>query len=104
MSEGVEPRPAGIIPPAGVSTTTPPIQVVKLRHPWRIVAAVVLVVLVVLFVVDAAQRSAYGWGFVGKYVFDRRISAAALVTLQLTVYSMVIGVVLGLLLAVMRLS
>ncbi len=64
----------------------------------------VLILLLVWFVVDASQRSAYGWEYVGKYIFDRRISAAALVTLQLTIYSMVIGVVLGLVLAVMRLS
>jgi polar amino acid transport system permease protein len=104
MSEGVQPRPAGTLPPAGARTTAEPIPVVKLRHPWRLVAAVVLIVAVVLFLLDAAQRSAYGWPFVGKYVFDKRISAAALVTLQLTVYAMVIGIVLGLVLAVMRLS
>jgi polar amino acid transport system permease protein len=106
MSEGVQARPAvpGVPPPAGARAAAEPIKAVKLRHPWRIVFAVVLIALVVLFVIDAAQRQAYGWQYVGKYVFDRRISAAALVTIQLTVYSMVIGVLLGLILAVMRLS
>jgi polar amino acid transport system permease protein len=106
MSGRIEARPATgpLPPPAGARATAEPIKAVKLRHPWRIVFAVVLVALVVLFVIDAAQRQAYGWQYVGKYVFDRRISAAALVTLQLTVYSMVIGIVLGLVLAVMRLS
>ena len=104
MSESVQPRSAGSLPPAGDRPASEPIRAVRLRHPWRIVFAVVLIVLVVLFLVDAAQRSAYGWPSVGKYVFDRRISAAALVTLQLTVYSMVLGIVLGLVLAVMRLS
>ena len=80
------------------------IKAVKLRHPWRIAIAVVLVVLLVLFVLDAAQRKAFGWADVGKYVFDIRISQAALVTLELTVYSMIIGIVLGLVLAIMRLS
>lgn len=103
MTSSVQSPAAGSLPPrAGASGE--PIKAVRLRHPWRIVAAVVLAVLVVLFVIDAAQRSAYGWPFVGKYVFDKRISAAAFVTLQLTVYSMVVGVALGLLLAVMRLS
>lgn len=105
MSQGIRPRPAGPLPPpAGAGVAAEPIRVVKLRHPWRLVLAVVLIVLLALFFVDAAQRSAYGWPFVGKYVFDKRISAAALVTLQLTVYSMIIGVALGLVLAVMRLS
>ncbi|WP_343880257.1 amino acid ABC transporter permease, partial [Leifsonia poae] len=81
-----------------------PIKAIKLRHPWRIFFAVVLLLLLVWFVIDAAQRDAYGWQYVGKYIFDKRISAAALVTLQLTIYSMIIGVILGLCLAVMRLS
>jgi polar amino acid transport system permease protein len=80
------------------------IRAVKLRHPWRITIAVVLVIIVVLFVLDAAQRKAFGWEYVGKYLFDQRISQAALITLELTVLSMVIGIVLGLVLAVMRLS
>ncbi|NNC11461.1 amino acid ABC transporter permease [Planctomonas sp. JC2975] len=80
------------------------IKAVKLRHPWRIVIAIVLIVLLVLFVLDAAQRKAFGWADVGKYLFDIRISQAALITLELTVYSMVIGIILGLVLAVMRLS
>jgi polar amino acid transport system permease protein len=80
------------------------IAAVPLRHPWRIVFAVVLVVMLALFVVDAAQRPDYGWADVGKYLFDRRISQAAWVTLALTVYSMMGAIVLGLLLAVMRLS
>lgn len=80
------------------------IRAVRLRHPGRIAVAAILVVLVVLFVLDAAQRTAFGWQYVGRYVFDRRISEAALVTLELTVLSMAIGIVLGLLLAIMRLS
>ena len=80
------------------------IRAVRLRHPWRITVAVILILLVVLFVLDAAQRKAFGWEYVGKYIFDKRISEAALITLELTVLSMVIGIVLGLILAVMRLS
>jgi polar amino acid transport system permease protein len=80
------------------------IKAIPLRHPWRSLVAVVLVLALALFILDAAQREDYGWADVGKYLFDRRISQAALVTLQLTVYSMAIAIVLGLLLAVMRLS
>jgi polar amino acid transport system permease protein len=80
------------------------IRAVRLRHPGRVTVAVILILLVVLFVLDAAQRTAFDWPDVGKYLFDRRISEAALITLQLTVYSMVIGIVLGLILAIMRLS
>ena len=105
MSQGTPAGPAtGSVPSPAGAPPSEPIKAVKLKHPWRIFFAVVLILLLVWFIVDAAQRDAYGWQYVGKYVFDKRISAAALVTLQLTVYSMIIGVILGLILAVMRLS
>jgi polar amino acid transport system permease protein len=82
-----------------------PIRAVPLRHPWRNVIGVVLIILIAAVVWDAAvNRSAYDWPAVGKYIFDRRISEAAWITLQLTLYSMVGAIVLGILLAVMRLS
>jgi polar amino acid transport system permease protein len=81
-----------------------PIKAIRLHHPWRIVFAVVLVLALGLFIIDAAQRPAYGWQNFSKYIFDQRISQAAFNTLMLTVYSMVIAIVLGITLAVMRLS
>ncbi|MBK0422091.1 amino acid ABC transporter permease [Leucobacter sp. CSA2] len=81
-----------------------PIQAIKLKHPGRIIFAVILLILAGLFVYDAANRPAFDWAEVGKYLFDTRIVAAAGYTLQLTVYSMVIAIVLGVTLAVMRLS
>ena len=80
------------------------IKAIRLRHPWRNIFATVLILIIALFVLDAAQRPAYDWPSVGKYMFDQRISQAAFVTLQLTVYSMVIAIILGVILAVMRLS
>ena len=58
-----------------------PIKAIRLRHPWRMVFAIVLIAAFVLFVIDAAFRPAYDWPTVAKYLFDRRISQAALVTL-----------------------
>lgn len=80
------------------------IKAVRLRHPWRNLIAVVIVVVLAAFIWDAALRKPFQWDIYAKYLFDSRISQAALVTLELTVYSMLIAVVLGLLLAVMRLS
>ena len=80
------------------------IKAIRLRHPWRNVVAVILVAMLVLFVVDASQREAYGWDNFAKFIFDRRISQAAGYTLLLTVYSMIIAIILGVTLAVMRLS
>src|ERR1700682_3015939 len=80
------------------------IHAVPLRHPWRWVAAIVIIVLVALFLYGAATNDAYGWATYRKYLFDQRISQGAWNTIQLTVLSMLLAVVLGVLLAVMRLS
>ncbi|GAA3738871.1 amino acid ABC transporter permease [Leifsonia bigeumensis] len=89
--------------PNGVGQPAP-IKAIRLKHPWRITVAVILVILLALFLIDASQREAYGWDNFGKYIFDKRISQAAGYTLLLTIYSMVIAIVLGITLAVMRLS
>jgi polar amino acid transport system permease protein len=68
------------------------------------VAAVVIIILVVLFVYGAATNDAYRWRIFAEYLFNDRILMGVSNTLQLTVYSMVIAIVLGVILAVMRLS
>jgi polar amino acid transport system permease protein len=89
--------------------TSPPtspaaIDAVPLRHPWRWVAAVVIVVLVALFVYGAATNDAYRWHVFAEYLFNERILLGVSNTLQLTIYSMVLAIALGVVLAVMRLS
>jgi polar amino acid transport system permease protein len=81
------------------------IKAVPLRHPWRNLIGVLLIIAIAAVVWDAAvARTAYDWPAVTKYLFDRRISEAAFITLQLTAYSMLGAIVLGVVLAVMRLS
>ena len=57
-----------------------------------------------MFLYGAATNPAYGWATYRKYLFDHRVSEAAWNTLQLTFWAMVLGLVLGVALAVMRLS
>lgn len=81
------------------------IDAVPLRHPWRWVAAVVIIILAGLFLYGAATNDAYRWSTYWEYLFDERVLTVGVVnTLQLTIYSMVLALVLGILLAVMRLS
>ncbi len=87
-----------------VGTSPQTIHAVPLRHPWRWVAAAVIIVLVALFLYGAATNPAYGWSTYREYLFNERVLLGVFNTLQLTVYSMVIGVVLGVALTVMRLS
>jgi polar amino acid transport system permease protein len=87
------------------STSPAAIDAVPLRHPWRWVAAVVISVLVALFVYGAATNPAYRWSVFAEYLFNERILKVGIVnTLQLTVYSMLLAILLGVILAVMRLS
>src|SRR6201993_5597117 len=80
------------------------IDAVPLRHPWRWVSAAVIIVLVALFLYGAATNPDYHWSTYSKYLFDQRISKAAWNTIQLTVLSMLLAAMLGVVLAVMRLS
>lgn len=80
------------------------IDAVPLRHPWRWVGAAAIIGLVGLFLYGAATNPAYGWATYRKYLFDHRVSEAAWNTLQLTFWAMLLGLVLGVILAVMRLS
>ena len=80
------------------------IEAVPLRHTGRWIAATIVLILVGLFIYGAATNDAFDWSTYGKYLFDKRISQAAVVTLELTVLAMLLGIVLGVVLAVMRLS
>jgi polar amino acid transport system permease protein len=80
------------------------IDAVPLRHPWRWVAAVVIVILLGLFLNGAATNPAYSWATYREYLFNDRILLGVLHTLELTVLSMALAIALGILLSVMRLS
>ncbi len=80
------------------------IQAVPLRRPGRWIAAALVLILLFLLIYGAATNSAYDWSAVGKYLFDVRVEKAAMITLLLTVYAMTAAIILGIVLAVMRLS
>lgn len=89
-----------------MSTRTRPerIEAKPLRHPGRWILAAVLIALAVWFVIGAARNEAYGWDTYFQYLFDTRIATAAGHTIAITVLAMVIGVIGGVILAVMRMS
>jgi polar amino acid transport system permease protein len=72
------------------------------------VAAVLVLVVAASFVrsivTNTGPNKGFQWVWVGHYLFDPRIVAGVERTLLLTVLSMAIGIVLGVLLAVMRQS
>jgi polar amino acid transport system permease protein len=80
------------------------LKAIPVRHPGRWVAAAVILVLTAQLAHWLLTDSALEWGVVGKYLFDGQILTGVVNTLKLTVLAMLIGVVLGVSLAVMRLS
>jgi polar amino acid transport system permease protein len=80
------------------------IQAVPVRHPWRWVIAVIVLIVAASLVRAVVVNPNFKWGTVGHYLFDHRIISGVLKTIELTVLSMLIGILLGVVMAVMRLS
>ncbi|MGH8890927.1 MAG: amino acid ABC transporter permease [Acidothermaceae bacterium] len=80
------------------------IRAVPVRHPGRWIAVVVIAVLVAMFVNMLVTNKHLDWPTVGHYLFSPVIFRGIRMTIELTVLSMAIGIVLGTIAAVMRLS
>jgi polar amino acid transport system permease protein len=81
-----------------------PIRAVPVRHPGRWVALGVILVLVAMFVHMLATNPAFEWRFMYRNMFKPPVLEGVRTSLLLTVYSMILGVALGIVVAVMRLS
>jgi polar amino acid transport system permease protein len=79
-------------------------EVVRLRHWGRLVGAVVTVVVVLGIVAVGVLSPNVDWGVVIDYLANPGIISGLIVTLELTILAMLIGILLGTVLAVMRLS
>ncbi|MBP1784565.1 amino acid ABC transporter permease [Micromonospora chalcea] len=82
-----------------------PIKAVPVRHPGRWVAVAVLSVLAAMFVHLLVTNEAFNWSFMVDKMFRPPIIEGLLRgTVLMTVSAMLIGVTLGVVIAVMRLS
>ena len=63
-----------------------------------------MLVLAAAVIRSVVTNGRFEWSVVGDYLFDSRILHGAVVTIELTVIAMAIGIALGVLLAIMRLS
>ena len=91
---------------ADIERAGPPeeIKAVPVRHPGRWVAAAIVAVLLVALINSVVTNPRFEWGVVGHYLFSSRVLEGLVVTLELTALAMLIGIVLGVILALMRLS
>lgn len=81
-----------------------PIKAVPVRHPWRWVAMVVIAILAAMFIHLLVTNSAFEWNFMVNHMFRPPIIEGVRTTILLTITSMAIGVALGIVIAVARLS
>jgi len=90
-------------------TTTRPappeqIRAVPVRHPGRWIGTAIIAVLVAMFVHMLVTNPKFEWRFMLDNMFSPPVLRGAQTTLVMTVLAMIIGVLLGIVLAVMRLS
>ncbi len=93
--------------PSGGTTSAAPArsrEVVPLRHPWRWVAVIVVALIFAALVQSAAGNPNYQWAVVRHYLFAAPVLMGLYHTIYLTILSMLIGISLGIVVALMRLS
>ena len=95
-----------MVPAAPADASLPPeaIKAVPIRHPGRWLAALVVLGIMAGIAYAFATSPELDWTVVGNWFFSRRITDGLEETLKLTVAAMGVGIVLGVVLAVMRLS
>jgi len=89
---------------AGTEGRPENIRAVPVRHPGRWVALAVIAVLAAMFVHMLFTNTNLNWPIVRKYLFSEIILRGVWMTIKLTILSMAIGIILGSVAAVMRLS
>lgn len=81
-----------------------PVEIVKLAHPWRTVLAAVVLFVAAAGLYSVITNERFEWARVWSYLFYPDIMWGLGRTLVLTAVAMVVGILLGILLASARLS
>lgn len=90
--------------PENVGAPPLTMPIVGLRHPWRWPAALVVMLVMLWFANVLVTTEAFEWGVVGSYLFNPLVLTGVLHTLEMTALVLVIGIVVGTVVAIMRLS
>ncbi|MGV1005838.1 MAG: amino acid ABC transporter permease [Candidatus Nanopelagicales bacterium] len=80
------------------------ISAVPVRHPWRWLGVAAILLFGAMFVHMLLTNQAFNWSFMFDNMFNPPVLEGVRTTLILTIIAMVVGVGLGVLLALMRLS
>ncbi|GAB3493910.1 amino acid ABC transporter permease [Nocardiopsis coralliicola] len=96
-ASGPDPRAGGDTPPEAI-------KAVPVRHPGRWVASAVLLVLAGMFVNMLVTNEKFNWPYMAENMFSEPVLNGVWTTVRLTVVAMIVGISLGIAVAVMRLS
>ncbi len=80
------------------------IAAIPVRHPGRWLAVAVMTLSAAVFAKSLLTNDRFRWGIVGDYLFSKPIIDGVKLTLLLTFAAEALGIVIGVVLAVMRLS
>ncbi|WP_404924847.1 amino acid ABC transporter permease [Mesorhizobium sp. ORM16] len=78
--------------------------IVRRRHPWRWISTIIMLALAAAVAAHVSQNPVFSFQSVADYLFEPRIISGVLITIYVTCGSMLFGLVLGVALAVMRIS
>ncbi|TQN42771.1 polar amino acid transport system permease protein [Blastococcus colisei] len=90
--------------PAGTEPTPPGLALVRRKHPWRLVSYALLAVILAMLANSVITNERWRWDVVGEYLFDEMVLGGLVTTIVLTAGAVGVGLVLGSLIAGMRLS
>jgi len=80
------------------------IRAVPVRHPGRWAAAALILLFGAALARSVATNERFRWDLVGDYLFSEQVLDGLVATLELAAIAMAIGIALGIVLALMRLS
>jgi polar amino acid transport system permease protein len=98
MTGGNDKKPSGTLPAPNALTVVP------LRHPMRLIAMLVVILLLITLVYTVIGNPELQWPTVARYMFSPLILDGLYTTLLLTLIVMVLAVVIGTMAALMMLS
>lgn len=80
------------------------VAVIPLRHPWRWVSAAIIIALLGAFIYSLWASPNINHDIISEFLWNGKVIQAAGLTVFLTIISMLIGTILAILLAIMKLS
>ncbi len=80
------------------------IVAVPVRHPGRWVGAAIIAVIAAMIANSLLTNPNWGWELIGEWIFSPPILKGVVGTVLLTIGAMIVGLVLGIVISIMRLS